>query len=221
VRAADFLLGAAHRLMPKSRRDWADAMRSEVDHIPGHERTSFALGCCWTAIKLRLAPMNTGDFRVSRWVMLVETIGGFGPLTLAWYLTIFGASGLARLDGELIRRVFYTSQGGEFLFAMMLLGAVVGLSGPIGLFLGLRYVMTGRALDNRALGWALVVVPVAANLFGMIGASLWGPEGYTTTSLAFWIYTVMLTWAPAAVVVHLMHLARPAAPIAPRVPLAA
>lgn len=43
--------------------------------------------------------MNTGDYRVSRGVMLVEATGAFGPLTLAWFEIVFGASGIVRLTG--------------------------------------------------------------------------------------------------------------------------
>src|SRR4051812_39690051 len=85
------LSGAALRAMPVERRVWAQAMCAEADHVCDDERLSWAFGCLWAAIKLRFDPMNTGDYRVSRWVMLVETIGGFGPLCLGWYLLVFVA----------------------------------------------------------------------------------------------------------------------------------
>ncbi len=80
--AAEILFGLARKLMPPGRAEWLDAMRAESDQLHGAERTRWALGSLITAIKQRFTPMNTGDYRVSRWVMFVETIGAFGPLTL-------------------------------------------------------------------------------------------------------------------------------------------
>ena len=155
--------------------------------------------------------MNTGDYRVSRGVMLVEAIGAFGPLTLAWFIIVFGASGIVRLTGEIIDKFFFPFPGGHYILVMMFVNGVIGLLGPVGLVLGLRYALTGRGIENRALGWTLVSIPVVANLLGTLAARLWGPPNYDV-GLTF---TFLFAWLPAMVMLHLMWVARPVQPSAP------
>ena len=71
--------------MPPARAEWLDAMRAESDHLRGAERTRWAFGSFITALKQRFAPMGTDHYRVSRWVMFVETCGAFGGLAFAWW----------------------------------------------------------------------------------------------------------------------------------------
>ncbi len=201
----------ARWLLPPERRDWADAMRAEADYVSQGERLCWALGCVWTALKLRFDPMNTGDYRVSRGVMLVEAIGAFGPLTLAWFEIVFGASGLVRLSGAIIDKYFLAYPGGSYILVMMFVNGVVGWLGPIGLFLGLRYVLTGRGIEGRTLGWVLTGVPVAANLLGTVAAKFWGPPDFHVPLT----FTFLFAWLPAAVILHLMWVARPVPPSAP------
>lgn len=201
----DALLGIARRLLPPERRAWGDAMSAEADHIPGDNRLLWAFGCIWAAMKLRFDPMNTGDYRVSRGVMLVEALGAFGPLTLAWFVIVFGPFGVARLSGEIIDKYFRSSPGGDYILVMMFVNSVVGVLGPIGLFLGLRYVLTGRGIESRALGWTLAAAPVLANLVGTIASKFWGPADFHV-GLAF---TFLFAWLPALVILHLMWLVRP------------
>jgi hypothetical protein len=203
------LLGLAGRLMPPDRAEWFDAMRAELHALDRAERLRWAFGCFLAALKQRFAPMDTGNFRVSRWVILVETLGAFGPLTLAFWEITFGGSGLVRLSPAIVEKVFMHYPGGPYIFAMQIVGAIVGLIGPVGLFLGLRYVLKGVGLRNRALGWTLFAIPVVAHLSGTIAGFIAGPPDFGISASGFWLYTVMLTAAPAAVIWHLMALARP------------
>jgi hypothetical protein len=84
--------------------------------------------------------------------------------------------------------------------------AITGLIAPIGLFLGLRYVLRDRALDNRILGYALVAAPVLQAIAGIIGVI-----GYGVMPLQPGIFLLLIV-LPIAGIAHLMHLARPAAP---------
>jgi hypothetical protein len=210
-RFTDVLLDAARRLLPPERRDWAEAMGAEADHVPQDERLRWALGCVWTAIKQRFAPVNTGDYRVSRGVMLVEAIGSFGPLTLGWSEIVFGRSGIVRLTGEIVDKYFLTYPGGRYMLAMMFVNSVIGLLGPVGLLLGLRYVLTGRGIESRMLGWTMAAVPVVVNLIGTIAGRFWGPPDFQVPLT----FTFLFAWLPAAVILHLMWLARPVQPSAP------
>ena len=103
--------------------------------------------------------MHTGSFRVSRWIMLVETLGCFGTALLAWFEFTFGPSGVVRLNSEVIEKYFLVTPGGGYILGLMIGFAVTGLVAPIGIFLGLRYVLKGRALENRRLENVYAVRP--------------------------------------------------------------
>ena len=203
------LFGLAQRLMPPGRAEWLDAMRAESEQLHGADRTRWAFGSFITALKQRFAPMDTGNYRVARWVMLVESVGAFGPLTLGWWEVTFGASGLLRLSPAIIEKHFMSVPGGPYILSMQIAGGIIGLLGPVGLFLGLRYVLTGRGLLNRGLGWTFVAIPIAAHVLGTLAGFIVGPQDFAYTAFGFWFYTVMLTAVPAAVFWHLMALARP------------
>lgn len=212
---AAFLLSLARRLMPPGRDEWFAAMRAESNYLSDAERLRWAFGCFITAVKQRFAPMDTGNFRVSRWVMLVETLGAFGPLTLTFWEITFGGSGLVRMSPAIIDKVFLHYPGGAYILAMQIVGGVVGLLGPIGLILGLRFVITGEGLRNRALASTLMGLPIVAHVLGTIAGFVVGPSDFGFSLFGFWLYTVMLTAVPAAVIWHLAILGRRAESLPP------
>jgi hypothetical protein len=83
--------------------------------------------------------------------------------------------------------------------------AITGLVAPIGLFLGLRYVLLNRALDRSALGCALIAAPVLQTIAGLIGVVGFGAE-----PLLPGIFLLLIV-LPILGIAHLMYLARPAA----------
>lgn len=204
------LLRASRRLMPAHRRDWVAAMHAESAHLPDGAATRWAFGCLIAAMKARFFPMHTGTFRVSRWIMLVETLGCFGPALLAWIEFAFGASGVVRLDGAVIDRYFLPTPGGSYVLALMIGFSVTGLIAPIGAFLGLRYVLSGRALANHRFGWALIAAPAIQSIAGVVGFLWMGTGGWGTGMTLF----VLCTLLPIVGVLHLMYLARPTTPMA-------
>lgn len=199
------LFALARSLMPPARRDWWEAMRAETAYLPKHDATRWALGCLFAAFRERLMPMNTNDFRVSRWVMLVETLGCFGPLTLGWYEITFGDSGVVRHTWNVVAKYYLPIPGGAYLFAMIVLGAIVGLVGPIGLWLGMRFVAMGRALKNAALGYTLFAAPLVYGLAGFLGRFFGPPDFHPDPAM-----TILFVILPAAGIAHLVFLARPA-----------
>jgi hypothetical protein len=203
---ADWLHAVAVRLMPIEHREWAEAMRAEAAHLPRAAALNWAFGCLFVAIKQRFVLMNTGTLRINRWVMLIEVLGCFGPATLAWWEFTFGPSGVARLDGNLVDRVFLNNPGGGWILGLMIGFAFTGLVAPIGAFLGVRYVWRGRALDNRPLGYALITLPLLQTLAGIIGLMVLPDDQFAGNPALF----VLMTVLPVAGVVHLMYLARPA-----------
>jgi hypothetical protein len=210
-RLTDALFDAARRLLPPERRDWAEAMRAEADYVSQDKRLRWALGCVWTAIKQRFDPMKTGDYRVSRGVMLVEAIGSFGPLSLGWFEIVFGGSGIVRLTDKIVDKYFLADPGGRYMVVMMFVNGVIGLLGPIGLLLGLRYALTGRGIESRVVGWTMTAAPVVVNLIGTIAGRFWGPSDFHVPLT----FTFLFAWLPAAVILHLTYLARPPQPSAP------
>jgi hypothetical protein len=204
-----FALGRA--LMPHSRRAWIDAMRAEADYLPAHGATRWASGCLYAAIQERLH-MNTGDFRISRWVMLVETLGCFGFMTLGWFVVTFGYSGLLRRDWDVVTKNYLPYPGGAFIFSMIALGAIVGLVGPVGLYLGGRYFLTGRGLANRKLAGVLIAAPLVYVVASMAGYFVGPPDWHSNLALG-----VMCVLLPVVGIAHLAWLAGPVAPAPPQV----
>jgi len=201
------LLKFACRLMPHERREWAEAMKAELPHVPRPAALSWAAGCLVAALKQRFAPMNTGSFRVNRWVMLVEMLGCFGPATLAWWAFTFARpAGVVYWNSDVVRNfIARLAPADQYQLWLQAGHAVTGVIAPVGLFLGLRYVMRNRGLDNRALGYALIAGPVLQTIAGMIGILGLGVE-----PLLPGIF-VLLIVLPIVGVIHLMYLAKPAA----------
>ena len=207
----------ARHLTPPAQREWAEAMRAELSYLPASARLRWARGTLVAAIKSRFLPMQTGTFRINRWIMLVEVLGCFGTALLAWWEFTFGPSGVVRLNAEVIDKYFMSTPGGGYILGLMIGFAVSGLVAPIGLFLGLRYVMLGRGLSNRVLGIVLIAAPLLQSLAGTLGVFFWGTDGWGTGLELFVLVTVL----PIAGILHLMFLAKPVTPTAPDTRLAA
>jgi hypothetical protein len=202
---ARWLFALARRLMPPERRVWSEAMHAESAYLPDRDAARWALGCLFTATRERFLPMNTKDLRISRWVMLVEALGCFGPMTLGWYEITLGDSGLLRHTAAIVSKYYLPIPGGAYLFSMIVLGTIVGVVGPIGLYLGLRYVASGRGLGNRAFGCALIAAPLVYELGGVLGLLFGPPDFHPDPAMA-----VLFVLLPIAGIAHLMMLERPA-----------
>ena len=204
---AAMLLKLACRLMPPERREWAEAMKAELPYLPREAALSWAAGCVVAALKQRFALMNTGSFRVHRWVLLVEILGCFGPATLAWWIITFGHGGVAYWNSDVIGKYIPGMALADQYQVWLHAGrAITGLIAPIGLFLGLRHVIRNRALDNRALGYALVAAPVLQTAADIVGAIRFGAD-----PLPPGIF-VLLVLLPIVGITHLMYLAKPVVP---------
>jgi hypothetical protein len=151
--------------------------------------------------------LNTGNFRISRWVMLVETLGCFGFLALAWFDISFGGLGLLRHDWDSVTRNYLPYPGGTFILSILVLGCVVGLVGPVGLFLGFRYVLNGRGLSSRWLTIALLVAPLLFAVAATAGYFVGPPDWHGNVALG-----VMCVLLPVIGIAHLAWLAGPVAP---------
>lgn len=204
--AARMVSALARWLLPPGRRGWGDAMRAEVDYLSGRDALRWASGCLYAALQERLN-MNTGDFRISRWAMLVETVGCFAPMSLAWYEISFGMPGLFRQDWAELSKIYAGMAGGTFVIWFTVLGAIVGWVGLAGLALGLRYFVTGKGLRSPIAGCGLIVAPLLYMLADVAGLFI-GPSDWRLDSAMLLLFVVL----PIAGIAHLMWLARPAAP---------
>ena len=201
---ASSLIAIARRLMPPGRKSWTDAMRAELDYLSPMSAIGWAVGCVIAAVKQRWAPMNTGTLRISRWVMFLEAMACFGPLTLAWFEFTFGPSGIVKLNADLIAKLF-PGPSGTFTLILWYAVTVTGFLGAWGLLLGLRYALTGRALQSRLLGYTLIGILAVPTILGIVLTFILGPVGPEPN---FGI-TMMFVILPIAGLAHLMHLARP------------
>ena len=104
-RLALFLIRFAVRLLPSSRAEWAMAMQSEVWSLKSDYRAAlWAVGCVITGNKERVNAMEIGNLKTSRWVLVPEMALCFLPLTIAWWDSLFGVSGIVRLNFEVLRQ---------------------------------------------------------------------------------------------------------------------
>lgn len=201
-RLESFLTRATSWLLRNEQAEWARAMRTELHHVDASERTSWAFGCLLAALKLRIAGMENGTLRVSPWVLLLELGLCFLPLTLGWFDTVFGGSGVWRLNATIVDRYFLDTPANTSIFGMMIGGAIVGLIGPIGVVLGLRAAIKGVGLRHRALGYGMIGA-LAAYIAASVSLRLVAGPGAYAASVEFIVLMFLL---PATGLLHLLHL---------------
>ncbi len=181
-------------------------MYAELAYVAQRERLVWALGCLLAAIKERCTPMETGTLRISRPVLLLELIVCFAPITIAWFDVAFGTFGVTHLSTATVREYFLDSPLGMALLAMMIGGSIIGLIGPVGLLLGMRAAITGRGLQNRSLGMAMVIGIASYAMASVALRLIEGPGAYAA-DISFIVLIVAL---PIFGIAHLMYVARPA-----------
>ncbi len=207
--AASLCMRLAQWLLLAQNAEWGRAMRAELSYLSNEsDRLRWAFGCLVAAIKQRIVPMDTGTFRISRWVMLIETLGCFVPLTIAWLDLNFGPSGIIHHTPEVIERFYLSAPGGAFIVSMLFTVAVVSALGPLGIFLGLRYVLMGRGIRLRAAGMVLIGVPITLSVLGTIAGFLMGPDDFNVRLEDTLLFVIL----PVVGIAHLMYLAKPATP---------
>jgi hypothetical protein len=205
---ASVCIRVATRLLRARHADWARAMRAELDHVDRSERASWAFGCLIAAIQQRLVSMQNGTLRISRSVLLLELLACFLPITLGWLDVVFGTYGIRHLDSNVIQQHFLDTPLNTSILGMMIGAGIIGLIGPIGLFLALRAVTTGTGLRNRSFGIAMIAAVSAFAMASVILRIVAGPGAYAADAS----FIVLMIALPAAGIAHLMYLATPAHP---------
>jgi hypothetical protein len=130
---ADALMRLALIAAPPERRDWAEAMRAEVAHLPDSSAQSFALGCLWATIRAR-AGSPAFILAATQCLLVLGAIGwSAGNLWLAGRLASAGA--------PLPATVAYASAAiyaaGALLTALLGLRATTVLATPMLVLVGL------------------------------------------------------------------------------------
>ena len=151
-RLARILMRVATQLMPEGRTEWAVAMHSELRSLEGdYTAVRWAAGCLTTAIRTRVSEMIVGNTRISKWVLAAEMAFCFVPLTLFWLLILLDGS----VNPELLKQ-YIDAPEGLIVLAYTLSVAILGVCGPIGLFVAFRHIVLGHGVRNRSLGVTLI-----------------------------------------------------------------
>jgi len=175
---ADALMRLALIVAPPERRDWAEAMRAEVAHLPPSCAQAFALGCLWASIRAR-AGSPAFILQATRWVLVLGAIGwSVGNLWLAGRLSGAGAALPATV--ACASAAIYAS--GALLTALLGLRATVVLATPMLVLVGLVAAGTGlllpafpydglyRALALEQFGLLAIVLLIASGVPSWLAA---------------------------------------------------
>lgn len=203
--AAALVRATAAWLERTSRSQWGRAMRAELEHIDGdYEALRWACGCTLAAITLRRTDMDMGTLRVSRFVLALEMALCFVPLTLGWFDIVFGMSGVAWLDMDMVELYLSTTTGVAVL-TTILAWAVLGLVGPLGLVIAARQIALGRSLPRGLLSSMLVAGPIGVGAVYLAAGFVTGSE-WSIERVGFYVLFVAV---PLAGAIHLVYLGRP------------
>jgi hypothetical protein len=177
-RVADALMRIARIAAPPERREWAEAMRAEIAHLPDSSVHSFALGCLWATIRAR-ASSSAFILEATRWVLVLGAV--------SWSAANFWLAGrLSGAGAALPATVAYASAAiyasGALLTALLGLRATVVLATPLLVLVGLAATRTeillppshynslyqALALEQCAL--LVMVLLIAAGVPGWVAA---------------------------------------------------
>jgi hypothetical protein len=119
-RAAILLLRLATSILPAARAEWARDMRSELDYVESDGAAlTWALGCVWAGVWGRATAMLNSNGQISKWILALEWLVCFAPITLLWGVAL--AMVVGRQD---------VSVG-------LVVPTLVGTLGPIALFVSM------------------------------------------------------------------------------------
>src|ERR1700733_2220879 len=119
-RVARSLATHGARVAPTERAEWCKAMINEMDYLPRPASAiGWALGCIFVGYAERIRSMTRSTLAVSPWILALEMIVCFAPLTFLFFAVVAAAA-----------------RGAMTLQAYLLYGSVA-LVGPLGLAVGI------------------------------------------------------------------------------------
>ncbi len=194
MRIAAHIVRHATRVLPPSRREWADAMLAELEHLPrGASALRWACGCllaCYTE-RLRLMPSTAPTFPVSRWVLMLEMLIGFAPPT--WVFLALTYDAIVSFDPG--------RPPAPTLLHQWLLYCSCTLLGPLGLILAGRLVLLGRPVIGRI---AAIALGTLAAWTAVAYAGQWLLEPHSMVGSFGWRELVLFALLPALAAAHLI-----------------
>jgi hypothetical protein len=190
---AVWLAAHAAQVLPLRRADWASAIRNEVHHITGNQAAlRWAVGCVFASYFERMRTMIESTQRISRWVLVVEMLCFFTPLTLLCFAVL---GNLNLMTGQEV-----------------ILGLTGAAAGPAGLIIAFKIVVLNRPSLTKSAMTTLAILAVWT-LFGYSLQLL--SQGGVDHWWSFWREFVLIALLPAIGSAHLIYLASRSARNAP------
>lgn len=184
-KAARGLVKHAARISPPERTEWAQAMINELDYLASDmSAVRWALGCIWVCYSERIRTMVRSLKSLPRWVLVLEMLVCFLPLTL--------------LFSAVVQRGLH----GGFAPPEALLYGSASILGPLGLAAALRSIFTPSASMSRAAILALCLL------------AAWTLAAYAAQILTFgqshladwWREFVLIAVLPLLAVLHVVFI---------------
>lgn len=186
-RAAEHLMTLASSILPDARRDWGSAMRAELDYAKSDAAAlSWAFGCVLAGMNERVHTMMIANGRISRWILIVEWLACFGPLTLLW---CFAVANAFSPDAP----------------SVVLVVAAAGAIGPLALAISMLTTLTGAQRGLLPVAQGLAVLFAIAVLLRLADALANGGlrlQWFESNGSVF----VLLALLPLAGSLHLVHI---------------
>lgn len=186
-RIAEKTVDHAMRILPPSRREWGQSMRAELDHVASKHLIAWAFGCALTSYTERLKAMNHSSLLVSKWVVGLEALLCFGPLSLLWFAAV------ARLN------LFF----GE---PWILFDTAIITIAPLSLILAFRFVLFDRH-PSRPLMRTLSITSLAIGVIMIIGKYSRPGQAFLWSEVE-WSLPVLASFLPALCCWHLSMFAK-------------
>lgn len=170
---------------PGERAEWAQAMLNELDYLsPDMSAVGWALGCILVCYSERIRAMVRSLESLPRWVLVLEMVVCFLPLTL--------------LFSAVVQRGLH---GGFTLQAGLLYGSATIL-GPLGFAAALRSIFSNSGGMSRA------------TIAGLCLLAAWTLAAYSTQILTFgqshlsdwWREFVLIAVLPVLAVLHIVFI---------------
>lgn len=178
------LVAHAGKVLPRGREEWARAMNHEVQHISGnHAALGWALGCVVASYTERLKAMSGSDVRISRWVLVLEMLCCFIPLTFLFIETVvnFGRLG----------------------WRIAIVALTATMIGPLGLLTAFKIVVLNRPSLTKLATVALCTITAwTAVVVSLYDLSQGKPNA------DWWQSFVLIAVLPVLGIAHLLYLAR-------------
>lgn len=188
-RLAERLLWLARRMLPAARRAWACDMRAELDHVAADDAAlRWALGCVLAGAMERMNMLNANG-SISRWVLSLEWLMCFTPLTLIWIAAVHASVGREHVPMEVI------------------VATAFGTLGPVALIVSLAATLR-RSLGRSSLiaAWLVAAFASSATL-QLVNAAASGRLRLQWFQIDLSVF-VLLSVLPLLGSLHLLHLAR-------------